>query len=98
MKSTTEPVMRQASWVRAALEQSGLDYGPISVDDKMRSLGMLPVPSTAALWRLFRDAGVAGVEPRKKPRASFRWFIYPALSACWQLDGTEYVLTGAGNA
>ena len=89
-----DAVKRQAVGVRAALEQSGLDHGPISVHDKMRSLGMAPVPSTAALSRIFRDAGVARVEPRKKPRASFRRFVYPAPNACWQLDGTEYVLTG----
>ena len=84
----------QAIGVRAALERSGLDHGPISVHEKMRSLGMSPTPSTASLSRIFRDAGVARVEPRKKPRASFRRFVYPAPNACWQLDGTEYVLTG----
>jgi putative transposase len=87
-------VKRQAVGVRAALEQSGLDHGPISVHEKMKALGMTPVPSTAALSRIFRDAGVARVEPRKKPRASYRRFVYPAPNACWQLDGTEYVLTG----
>ena len=90
----TDEIARQAIGVRAALERSGLDHGPISVHEKMRSLGMVPVPSTAALSRIFRDAGVARVEPRKKPRASFRRFVYPAPNACWQLDGTEYVLTG----
>jgi len=86
-------VKKQAIEVRAALEQSGLDHGPISVHDKMRVSGMTPVPWTASLSRIFRDAGVARVEPRKKPRASFRRFVYPAPNACWQLDGTEYVLT-----
>ncbi|MHB1173139.1 MAG: integrase core domain-containing protein [Lacisediminihabitans sp.] len=90
----TDDIARQAIGVRAALEQSGLDHGPISVHEKMRSLGMTPVPSTASLARIFRDAGVARAEPRKKPRASFRRFVYPAPNACWQLDGTEYVLTG----
>jgi putative transposase len=52
------------------------------------------VPSTASLARIFRDAGVARLEPRKKPRASYRRFVYPAPNACWQLDATEYVLTG----
>ena len=84
----------QAIGVRAALERSGLDHGPISVHEKMKALGMTPVPSTASLSRIFREAGVARVEPRKKPRASFRRFVYPAPNACWQLDGTEYVLTG----
>jgi putative transposase len=89
----SEQAKAQAIGVRAALEQSGLDHGPISVHEKMRALGMTPVPSTAALARIFRDAGVARVEPRKKPRASYRRFVYPAPNACWQLDGTEYILT-----
>ena len=89
-----EEVKAQAVGVRAALEQSGLDHGPISVHDKMRALGMEPVPAVSSLARIFRDAGVARLEPRKKPRASYRRFVYPAPNACWQLDGTEYVLTG----
>lgn len=90
----SDEVKRQAIGVRAALEQSGLDHGPISVHDKMRSLGMVPVPSTASLARIFREAGVARAEPKKKPRAAYRRFVYPAPNACWQLDATEYVLTG----
>lgn len=43
---------------------------------------------------MFRDAGVARAEPNKRPRASYRRFVYPAPNACWQLDATEYVLTG----
>lgn len=93
-KRMADDVKAQAVAVRAALERSGLDHGPISVHEKMRSLGLSPVPSTASLSRIFRDSGVARVEPRKKPRASFRRFVYPAPNACWQLDGTEYVLTG----
>ena len=90
----SDEVKSQAVAVRAALERSGLDHGPISVHDKMRSMGMAQVPSTASLARIFRDAGVARREPRKKPRSAWRRFVYPAPNACWQLDGTEYVLTG----
>ena len=90
----SDDAVAQAVAVRAALEQSGLDHGPISVHEKMRALGMDPVPSTASLSRIFRDKGVAKIEPRKKPRAAFRRFVYPAPNACWQLDATEYVLTG----
>lgn len=88
-----DEVKKQAIGVRAALERSGLDHGPISVHDKMSSLGM-DAPSVASLARIFRDAGVARLEPNKKPRASYRRFVYPAPNACWQLDATEYVLTG----
>jgi transposase InsO family protein len=80
--------------VRAALEASGLDHGPISVHDKMHAMGLDPVPSIASLARIFRQAGVARLEPKKKPRSAWRRFVYPAPNACWQLDATEYVLTG----
>ena len=90
----TDEVKAQAIGVRAALEQSGLDCGPVSVHDKMRAMGLDPVPSTASLARIFREAGVARREPKKKPRSAWRRFVYPAPNACWQLDGTEYVLTG----
>lgn len=88
-----EDIKAHALQVRASLEQSGLDHGPISVHAKMTAMG-LPAPSPATLARVFRDAGVARVESKKRPRASFRRFVYPAPNACWQLDATEYVLTG----
>ena len=90
----TDEVKKQALGVRAALESSGLDHGPISVHDKMQTMGLDPVPSVASLARIFRETGVARLEPRKKPRSAWRRFVYPAPNACWQLDGTEYVLTG----
>jgi putative transposase len=90
----SEEVKTQAIQVRAALEASGLDHGPISVHDKMKAMGLDQVPSIASLARVFREAGVARLEPKKKPRAAWRRFVYPAPNACWQLDATEYVLTG----
>lgn len=90
----TDEVKAQAVQVRAALEASGLDHGPISVHDKMHAMGLDPVPSVASLARIFREAGVARTEPKKKPRSAWRRFVYPAPNACWQLDATEYVLTG----
>ena len=90
----SEDVAAHALGVRAALEASGLDHGPVSVHDKMLALDMTPVPSVATLARIFRATGVARLEPKKKPRSAWRRFVYPAPNACWQLDATEYVLTG----
>lgn len=84
--------------MRASLEASGLDHGPISVHDRMRTMGLDPVPSVASLARIFREAGVARLEPRKRPRSAWRRFVYPAPNACWQLDATEYVLAGGRRA
>ena len=83
--------------MRAALERSGLDHGPISVHDKMAAMG-LEAPSPAWLARIFRQEGVARAEPSKRPRAAWRRFVYPAPNACWQLDATEYVLAGGRKA
>lgn len=90
----TETAKADAIRVRVALERSGMDAGPISVFDTMTDLGMRPVPSIASLARIFRTAGIARLEPDKKPRSAYRRFVYPAPNACWQLDATEYVLTG----
>ena len=89
----SEERKQEALKVRAALESSGLDHGPISVHDKMTALGF-QAPSIASLARIFREKNVARAEPNKKPRAAYRRFVYPAPNACWQLDATEYVLTG----
>ena len=80
--------------MRAALEASGLHHGPISVREKMHAMGLEQVPSATSLARIFREAGVARLEPKKKPRSAWRRFVYPAPNACWQRDATEYVLSG----
>lgn len=85
-------VKGQAIQVCAALESSGLDHGPISMRDKMRAIGLDPVSSIASLARVFREAGVARLEPQK-PHAR-HGLVNPASNAGWQLDATEYVLTG----
>src|SRR4051795_2970236 len=90
----TGEVKTQAVRVRAALEASGLDHGPISVHDKMHAMGLEVVPSVASLARIFREAGVARLEPKKKPRSAGRRVVYTAPNACWTLAGPEYVLTG----
>ena len=92
-----DQVRARALDVRAALERSGLDHGPISVHDKMAAMG-LEAPSPASLARIFRQEGVARAEPSKRPRAAWRRFVYPAPNACWQLDATEYVLAGGRKA
>jgi putative transposase len=50
----SDEVKDQAIKVHAALEQSGLDCGPISVHHKMRVMGLAQVPPTASLARIFR--------------------------------------------
>ena len=78
----SDDVKTAAIAVRAALEQSGLDHGPISVHDKMCVLGMEPVPVVSSLVRIFHEAGIARLESKKKPRASFRRFSHLVADVC----------------
>lgn len=87
-----EEVGVMALQVRASLEASGLDHGPISVHEKMKQLGMV-APSVSWLARYFRAQGVSRKEPKKKPRAAWRSFVYPRPNDCWQIDATEYPLS-----
>lgn len=84
----TDEVKQHAVNVRKALEESGWDYGPISVFDKMTDMGMAP-PSIAALGRIFRHTGAAPEQPDKKPRSAYKRFVYPAPNCLWQIDGTQ---------
>ncbi len=88
----TDPVAGEhALAVRTWLVEQGLDAGPLSVADRMRRQG-LTAPSRATLARAFAAAGVSKPEPRKRPRAANRRFVYPAPNCCWQIDAFAWSL------
>jgi len=90
----SDEVKEQAIGMRKALESSRLDHGPISVHEKMHDgLGPGPVHGVAGP-HLPPSRRKPAWSRRKKPRSAWRRFAYPAPNACWQLDGTEYVLSG----
>ncbi|VEG29190.1 Integrase core domain [Actinomyces howellii] len=64
---------------------------PTRISDQV---GRQALEVRASLARVFRREGVSRPEPRKRPRAAWRRFVYPAPNACWQMDATEYVLAG----
>ena len=79
----TDEVKDQAVQVRAALEASGLDHGPISVHDKMHAMGLDQVPSI----------GVAGPDlPRGRRRSPGAEEEAPLGVAAVRLPGPERVL------
>jgi putative transposase len=94
---TPPELAEQVLQVRQALEMSGFDHGPLSILDRMRDLGMSP-PSRATIARILSRAGVVEAAPRKRPRSSFRRFVYPAPNCLWQLDAAEYPMAGGRTA
>ena len=87
-----DELFRQAVLARQSLQNSGWDYGPVSVYNYLTQMG-IPSPSAASLARHFRKTGLSKPEPRKKPRSAYRRFVYPQPNSCWQIDATWYTLT-----
>ncbi len=77
--------------VRKQLGDDGWDCGPLSVASEMRRLGVTP-PSAATLARIFVRRGMVIPSPNKRPRSSWRRFVFLAPNACWQIDATDWQL------
>lgn len=82
---------------RAALEKDGWDHGARSVHSRLKRAGV-DVPSARTVHRVLVRAGLVESQPAKRPRSSFKRFEHPAPNACWQLDGTEWVLADGREA
>ena len=90
-RQTDPAVIEHAMAVRSWLAEQGLDAGPLSVVARMKRQGLTP-PSRATLARALAAAGVSKSEPRKRPRAANRRFVYPAPNCCWQIDSFAWSL------
>lgn len=90
-RQTDPGVVEHALAVRAWLVGQGLNAGTLSVGARMKRQGLTP-PSRATLARAFAAAGVSKPEPRKRPRAANRRFVYPAPNCCWQIDSFAWSL------
>ena len=88
---TGESMRKLLVSTRESLEDSGWDYGALSVIAKLERQGVkTPVASTVT--RIFKDAGKVIPEPKKRPHNTYLRFNYAEPNACWQIDGTEWVL------
>jgi transposase InsO family protein len=77
---------------RRELIADGWDGGPISVRSQLIRAGYHNVPSRATIARIFSRHGLVKPEPAKRPRSSYKHFVYPRANDMWQLDGTEWRL------
>ena len=90
----SEEIAAQAVRVHAALE--GLGAGPRA--DQCSRQDARHGPRGGALDHVagsdLPPSRCRQARAQKKPRSAWRRFVYPEPNACWQLDATEYVLTG----
>lgn len=79
------------------LRGEGLDHGARSIWAWMSRHGEDP-PSARTVHRVLLRRGLAKVEPRKRPRASFRRFTAAQPNAIWQIDGLHLQLVDGAAA
>ncbi len=74
-------------WARKRLADEGKDCGPISIRDYLIDHGLGTPPSRATIARVLNRRGQVVPEPLKRPRASYRRFVYPRPNDMWASDG-----------
>jgi transposase InsO family protein len=79
--------------IRKELDDEGLDHGPWSIRQQLAGqVEVGVVPSESTIWRMLVRRGLVVPEPRKRPQASLRRFVFPRPNDCWQIDATHWHL------
>jgi len=89
---TGEPMTTLIVTARKTLEHEGWDNGAWSIHARLRHDGISEVPSARTIHRVLQRQGLIEPEPRKRPRSSYRRFVFPATDDCWQIDAFEHTL------
>jgi transposase InsO family protein len=77
---------------RTALEHEGWDNGARSIHARLCHNGITEPPAPRTIHRVLQREGLITPEPRKRPRSSYRRFVFPATDDCWQIDAFEHHL------
>jgi len=77
---------------RKTLEREGWDNGALSIRARLLHDGIEAPPAARTIHRVLLRQGLVEPEPRKRPRSSYRRFVFPATDDCWQIDAYEHVL------
>jgi transposase InsO family protein len=83
------------------LADDGWDNGAVSIGYRLAASPVLagrPVPSAATIHRVLRRRGLVRDAPAKRPRSSWRSFVFPRTNDCWQMDGTDWALADGSTA
>jgi transposase InsO family protein len=89
---TDEAMTTLIAAARKTLEREGWDNGALSIRARLLHDGVDAPPAARTIHRVLLRHGLVEPEPRKRPRSSYRRFVFPATDDCWQIDAFEYVL------
>jgi transposase InsO family protein len=80
--------------IRKELDDFGSDNGPWSIRQQLLACvaSSDQLPSEATIWRMLRRRGLSAVEPRKRPRSSWKRFVWARPNDLWQVDATHWAL------
>lgn len=91
---TGEVMVELICKARKQLEVEGWDNGAVSIRSRLLFDGFDP-PSARTVHRVLVRAGMVEPDPAKRPRSSYRRFVFPASDDCWQIDAFEVELGDA---
>jgi transposase InsO family protein len=89
---TSEAMTEMIVAARKTLEREGWDNGALSIRARLLHDGIDAPPAARTIHRVLLRQGLIEPEPRKRPRSSYRRFVFPATDDCWQIDAFEYAL------
>ncbi|MCI2424389.1 integrase core domain-containing protein [Saccharopolyspora sp. K220] len=101
--ATPEPVVAEVLRLRQELApDNGADpirdvLIELAAEQDWLALGWR-VPSRATINRILQRAGMVAVNPKKRPRSSYRRFSYARPRDCYQIDAQEITLAGGDTA
>jgi transposase InsO family protein len=89
---TSDEVVELIVTARKQLEREGWDNGAISIHCRLMHDGLDHPPCARTIHRVLTRAGMIEPEPGKRPRSSFKRFVFPATDDCWNIDAFGYRL------
>jgi transposase-like protein len=78
--------------LRKMLADDGLDAGAATIEGHLVDEGWDPVPSEASIWRALTRRGFITPQPKKRPKSSYKTFVFERVNECWQIDHYDWKL------
>lgn len=78
--------------LRKELTDDGLDAGAATIEGHLVDEGWDPVPSEASIWRALTRRGFITPQPKKRPKSSYKTFVFERVNECWQIDHYRWKL------
>jgi transposase InsO family protein len=95
-RSTPNDIVELIVQLRTELTAKGLDTGADTIAWHLASDHQIIV-SRATIYRTMRRAGLAKVEPKKRPKSSYIRFQADLPNECWQADFTHWRLANGSD-